>query len=101
MVALPQLAPGLCPRNGFDGSSGRELWLRSMGVLQGLMGGGVVGWRVIGALVAAGEALRATIAEGLKESAAEREEAFAASAREGAIPLEFAPVPRWDERRAA
>ncbi len=38
MLALPQVAPSLCPRNGFDGTSGRELWLYLMGCLQSGLG---------------------------------------------------------------
>jgi hypothetical protein len=38
MLVLPLVAPGLCPRNGFDGTSGRELWLQIMGCLQTGMG---------------------------------------------------------------
>ena len=39
MAALPLLAPQLCPLNGFDGTSARELWLNVMAAVNAAIGG--------------------------------------------------------------
>jgi len=100
MVVLPEVAPGLCLRNGFDGSSGRELWRRAMGVLQVAMGGGWIVWHAAGALVVAVETRPAFIAE-LWDESAEEASALAVRAEARVTTLEFAPERNWEERRAA
>jgi hypothetical protein len=42
MWLLPALAPVLFPAPLFGGANGRALWLEGMGVIQMLLGGGVV-----------------------------------------------------------
>jgi hypothetical protein len=39
MNLLPRFAPALCPLNGMDGTSARELWLHLMGAIQCGIGG--------------------------------------------------------------
>ena len=47
MSVLPVIAPALCPANGFDGTSARELWLQVMGFINAAIGTGYLaraGW---------------------------------------------------------
>lgn len=48
MVVLPVVAPSLCPNNGFDGTSAREMWLQVMGLINASIGTGYflrTGWK--------------------------------------------------------
>ncbi len=46
MGLLPLLAPSWFPRTGIDGTSTRALWLEVMGVMQTLLGGGPLVWKI-------------------------------------------------------
>lgn len=100
MLLVQQFAPGLCPPNGFDGSSGRALWLGVMGTLQLALGGGGVAWHAVNALVVALETLPEAVAEALGEAASEVEELALRTEAQGTW-IEFEPKPDWDQQRAA
>lgn len=106
MLVLPQIAPGLCPRNGFDGTSGRELWLRVMGLLQGGMGGTVLLRSAVGAAITFVQAWPGMLAELYRTllpepetDLAELEEASARGAE--VVAVDFMAKPTWDQQRAA
>lgn len=106
MLGLPHWAPSLCPRNGFDGTSGRELWLQVMGLLQTGMGGTVLLRSALSATIATLQAWPETLAELwgklLPESEADLAELEDATFR-GAevVRVDFSAKPTWDESRAA
>ncbi len=101
MLVVPQLAPGLCPRNGFDGSSGRELWLYVMGALQVALGGWGVLWHAVGVLIVAFETLLEAMVEVFTGTVAEAEEELAALVEAHNPALAFEPKADWEERSAA
>jgi len=99
MMVLPQLAPGLCPRNGFDGTSGRELWLRVMGLLQVALGGSVGLWNMTNAAIALWETVPEAMA-GIRGQAA-AEAGFGAADDAGLVAFEVEAEADWSERSAA
>jgi hypothetical protein len=106
MLILPRFAPGLCPRNGFDGSSGRELWLQVMGMLQ--TGLGVSGFMrsawaaVLDAIETWPEAVADFWGSVLPEPELERaqieDEIFRGAE---VVQVNFAAKPDWEQQRAA
>lgn len=104
MLALPQVAPGLCPRNGFDGTSGRELWLQIMGCLQ--TGLGLTGLLKASVLLASewlaswGELIagpsEVEAAEGALDWASVQ-----ADRGPQVVAVDFSSAPVWAEREAA
>ena len=97
---MPRFAPGFCPRNGFDGSSGRELWLQVMGALQFALGGSCVAWHAVGAFIAAFEVWPEMMAEVLGDTAVDAEGEFASLGGARATSVEFDPEIVWDDQRA-
>ncbi|MCX6952426.1 MAG: hypothetical protein NTV51_09710 [Verrucomicrobia bacterium] len=101
MVVLPQIAPGLCPRNGFDGTSGRQLWLHVMGALQVTLGGSVCLWNLTSAAMALAETLPEAIAGIWGQATAEPEADRGVAGDAGLVAFEREAEGAWSERRAA
>jgi hypothetical protein len=106
MLGLPRWAPGLCPRNGFDGTSGRELWLQVMGILQTGLGAGVLLRSLAGAMLTSLLAWPETLAElwgrllpEPETDLAELEDATFRGAE--VVAVDFAAKPAWEDQRAA
>ena len=106
MLALPQWAPGLCVRDVFDGTSGRELWLQFMGCLQTGMGGTVLMRSAVAGFIASLRQWPQVLADIwggiLPERDADLCELKEAAFRDGkVVPVDFATKATWNQRQAA